>query len=355
MSTQYVIGGIQQIGVGLRNMKRMDEFFASALDFDITMFDEKGSAGLMSRYTGGTAWQRHAKLRINTNGGGGIELWKFINRTPTRAEFAPSLKSRGILANIIRCRDVSETRQKLFNMDIEVSQVCKDPTGNECFFFRDPDGNYHYVVTCNDYWLKSANSMRRRGSFSGGVYGAIIAVSSIDASLALYRDILGYTRVVFDEEKMFDDFAYWDDNCIVRRMRLERPKWEKGTFLHLLGSSIIELVEVRGMSDTLHTYANRYWGDPGFIHLCFDVNGMDALSEACKKAGFPFTVDSGSETSFSMENASGRFAYCSDPDGTLIEFVEAYSIPLVKRPLIRYNLRKRTLGKPLPKLIFYFF
>ena len=58
-------------------------------------------------------------------------------------------------------------------------------------------------------------------------------------------------------------------------------------------------------------FHNRYWGDPGFIHLCFDVQGMDALKEECESKGYPFTVDSAS--SFDMGEAAGRFTYIEDP------------------------------------------
>jgi hypothetical protein len=36
--------------------------------------------------------------------------------------------------------------------------------------------------------------------------------------------------------------------------------------------------------------------------------------------GLDFTVDS--NNTFAMDNASGRFCYIEDPDGTLIELVE---------------------------------
>ena len=55
---------------------------------------------------------------------------------------------------------------------------------------------------------------------------------------------------------------------------------------------------------------------------------MNALKELCKSAGHPFTVDSGD---FEMGEAAGHFTYIEDPDGTLIEFVEAYKIPIAKK------------------------
>jgi hypothetical protein len=95
-------------------------------------------------------------------------------------------------------------------------------------------------------------------------------------------------------------------------------------------------------------YDGRMWGDLGFIHLCYDVKGMDALKEKCADAGFPFTVDSGG-SSFDMGEAAGRFSYIEDPDGTLIEFVETHKVPIVKKLGWYLNLKQRRADKPLPR------
>ena len=93
-------------------------------------------------------------------------------------------------------------------------------------------------------------------------------------------------------------------------------------------------------------YEDRYWGDLGFIHLCFDINGISNLGKKCEEAGFPFTVDS--RQSFDMGDASGHFSYIEDADGTLIEFVESHRIPILKKLGLYLDLRKRNPEKPLP-------
>jgi hypothetical protein len=102
-------------------------------------------------------------------------------------------------------------------------------------------------------------------------------------------------------------------------------------------------------------YEDRIWGDPGFIHLCFDVNGIDDLRETASKLGFPFTVDSArSMKSFDMGEAAGSFAYIQAPEGTLIEFVETHKIPLVKKIGWYLNIDKHG-SKPLSRWIFRLF
>ena len=78
-----------------------------------------------------------------------------------------------------------------------------------------------------------------------------------------------------------------------------------------------------------------------------------AFKEFCDANGYPFTVDScpdGEE--FDMGDASGRFTYNEDPDGTLIEYVETHRIPVVKKLGWFIDMKKRDASKPLPKFLF---
>jgi hypothetical protein len=93
------------------------------------------------------------------------------------------------------------------------------------------------------------------------------------------------------------------------------------------------------------------WGEIGYIHLCFDVEKMENLRTFCQSKGYPFTVDSAE--SFDMGEAAGRFAYTEDPDGTLIEFVEAHKVPILKKIGWYYNLKNRAVQKPLPSFMLW--
>ena len=131
----------------------------------------------------------------------------------------------------------------------------------------------------------------------------------------------------------------------MRRVLLSHSKQRTGPLSRLFGSSKIELVQCFTRKPR-KIYQDRYWGDPGFIHICFDIHGMDTLRKKCEASGFPFTVDS--SQSFDMGDASGHFSYIEDADGTLIEFVETHRIPIMKKFGIYLDLRKRNPEKPLP-------
>ena len=128
-------------------------------------------------------------------------------------------------------------------------------------------------------------------------------------------------------------------------MGLHKKATDKGAFNKLLGDVTIELVQL--LEKTPATiYKDRFWGDCGFIHLCFDVLDMDALKKHAEESEFYFTVDS--LNTFEMDNASGRFCYVEDPDGTLIELVETHKVPILKKYGWFLDLRKRNKEKPLP-------
>src|SRR5690625_1844562 len=76
---------------------------------------------------------------------------------------------------------------------------------------------------------------------------------------------------------------------------------------------------------------------------------MDRLKQRCADLGYPFTVDRGS--TFDLGETSGRFAYIEDPDGTLIEFVQAHKLPLLKKIGWNLDLVNRKEQKPIPDWI----
>jgi catechol 2,3-dioxygenase-like lactoylglutathione lyase family enzyme len=164
--------------------------------------------------------------------------------------------------------------------------------------------------------------------------------------------VLGYDIVKSDTTGIFsenDIMPGADKMC--RRVILAAPK-RKGAFAKLFGDTTIELVQALERTPR-KIYEGRYWGDPGFIQICFDVTNMRALGAFCTDKGHPFTVDScpGGEQ-FDMGDASGHFTYIEDPDGTLVEFVETHKVPVVKKLGWFIDMRKRNPEKPLPKFLF---
>ena len=152
--------------------------------------------------------------------------------------------------------------------------------------------------------------------------------------------------MMYDKTDVFEDYKDLPGGAHrMRRVLLGKSKENTGNFSKLLGSSHIELIQVLDRP-ARKIFEDRFWGDLGFIHLCFDVYNMKELEKNFADHGYPFTVDS--STSFDMGEAAGHFSYIEDPDGTLIEFVETYRIPILKKIGWYLDVSKRDRTKTLP-------
>ena len=338
-----IISGIQQVGVGNPNTPELWKWYRKAFGADVPVFDEKAEAALMLPYTGGKPRSRHAILALNMQGGGGFEIWQYVGRESLKAEKEVLFGDLGINITKIKAKNIEEAYAyfKAENLNL-ISELVVNPIGEKHFFVKDPHGNIFQIEQGLDWFSK-------RDHVCGGVFGTIIGVSDIDKSLNLYQNILGYDEVVYDEEGTFDDFkSLAGGDKTFRRVLLRHSQKRVGAFSELFGTTQIELVEVKDR-EPRKIFEGRLWGDQGFIHLCFDINGMEELKKTCENAGHPFTVDSGA--SFGMEDAAGRFTYIEDNDGTLIEFVETHKVPILKKFGISLDLTKRDPKKSLPRLM----
>jgi catechol 2,3-dioxygenase-like lactoylglutathione lyase family enzyme len=342
-----VISGIQQIGIGVKNVAEAWKWYRKYLGMDIKVFEESATAGLMLPYTGGKPQKRHAVLALNLNGGGGFEIWQYTDRVPQPPVFVPALGDLGIFSAKIKARDIQKTHAYFTSEKLNISDVVADPHGRAHFFLTDPYNNIFQVIE-SDNWFGNEKKL------TGSVYGAVIGVTNIEASMKVYADILGYDKVVYDKKDSFPDLESLNGGKgIFRRVLLKNSKPRLGAFSRLFGDSEIELVQAEGISPR-KIFEGRFWGDLGFIHLCYDIRGMEALNAECAKRGFPFTVDSFAHhkgNSFDMGEAAGHFSYIEDPDGTLIEFVETHKVPILKKIGWYLDLRKRSPEKHLPNWI----
>ncbi|MEY3053421.1 MAG: hypothetical protein RLY31_3206 [Bacteroidota bacterium] len=334
------IAGIQQVGLGNNCVHTTWKWYRDYLGFDIPIFDEAAVAGLMLPYTGGQPRKRHAILAINLRGGGGLEIWQYTEREPKAPDFQPVLGDLGIFIMKVKSADVAETYRFLSDSGLEMlSPLDRNPAGQPHFFLKDLSGNIIEVTEGRSWFTEG----RRR---NGGVYGAVIGVSDMDRSIAFYEKVLGCDTVVYDRTGPFSGHSgIPGGDAVCRRVLLRHSRPPLGAFSRLLGDFEIELVQVKDRP-VRRIFEGRFWGDLGYIHLCFDINGMTAMRRKCEELGYPFTVDS--SDSFDMGEAAGHFSYIEDPDGTLIEFVETHKIPVLKKLGWYLDLRKFPPGKALP-------
>ncbi len=334
--TDYIVSGIQQVGIGNTSVYDTWKWYRRNLGMDLPVFDEAAEAELMLPYTGGKPRSRHAILALNMMGGGGAEIWQYTSREGQDPAFEIQAGDLGIYITKFKSPNL-EASYELLSKENEVSELYQAPDGRKHFYLKDLDGNLIEVIESNSWFGKKI-------SHSGGVCGAVIGVTDMDASIDFYKEVLGYDVVSYDKSDNFDDYSYFNSGNKFRRVLLQHSQDRKGAFAKLFGKTEIELIQVLDRTPR-KIFENRMWGDKGYIHLCFDITGMAALRGKCLAYGTPFTVDSGD---FDMGEAAGQFAYIEDPDGTLIEFVETHKVPIMKKLGWYLDLRKRPADKALP-------
>lgn len=342
---RFIISGIQQIGVGTEDFRKSWNWYIDMFGIDVKILEDDTVAERMLPYTGGKPQQRHACIAVNLQGGGGFEIWQYSKRKPVPCPFTVSVGDLGIFAAKLKCRNIAAFHKQLSEKWNGCTAPEELPDGTPCFYVKDLYGNIFQMVEDRSVFIE-------QHKLTGGMAGAVIGVTDMEASIKFYSEVLGYDKVRCDSTGRFSEYDIMP-GCekMCRRVILEAPE-RKGAFAELFGASTIELVQALERTPA-KIYEGRYWGDPGFIQVCFDVTGMDVMKKFCAEKGHPFTVDSCPDGErFDMGEASGRFAYIEDPDGTLIELVETEKVPVVKKLGWYIDMKKRDPEKSLPKFLF---
>lgn len=335
-----LISGIQQVGIGVASNPHAKAYYSSLFGMSALVFDEKAEAPLMTDYTGGVVQSRYASLTLNMKGGGGFEVWQYTSRTPQPAATPVKFGDLGTFSVKMKTPDIQKAHAHFSKlMPAAVTAIAKAPDETAHFWLTDQYGNIFNIVEEHTDWFSFKKGV------TGGVAGAVICVSSIQKSLDFYKNAIGLSLVYQTEDSLEDIPFHQPDGKKYKRVLLKKEAATEGAFSEMLGGIQIELIEFPGAARKI--FANRFWGDLGFIHLCFDVLNMPQLKEKIEAAGYPFVIDS--KDSFAMEGAAGRFCYVEDPDGTLIELVETHKVPILKKYNWFLDLTKRKKNKPLPK------
>ena len=293
-----VISGIQQVGIGVTNADEAFRWYKDLFAFDIQVFADAAEAPFMIRYTGGIVQKRYAILALNLQGGGGLEIWQYTSRVSQPAKEPLIWGKPGILSIKIRCRDVKQFYKEAVEKGV---RIINEPTSNALgklhFYLYDPYENIFEILE-DDYWFTEGKNL------TGGVVGVSIGVSDMDKAIEFYKEILDLNEIFYSEKAPVKDWLGLplQTGAYARCLLSSQPGAQPGAFGKLLGSFQIELVQaIPALTGNL--YDNRYWGDRGFIHICFDIKGYDQHTEICKQSGHPLTIDSGS---FNMGDAAGR-------------------------------------------------
>jgi len=151
------INGIQQIGIGVLDVKKVFNWYRKHLGFDILLFEDEAVASLMTRYTNNKVERREAYLSLNMTGGGGLEIWQFKDRVPVAPEVPVNFGDLGIYAMKIRCKNLPEMHGYLKELGVcNLSEI--SITNKPNFYFDDPFGNRVQMVE-DTYSFSSQSSL----------------------------------------------------------------------------------------------------------------------------------------------------------------------------------------------------
>ena len=341
---ESVICGIQQVGIGVADVEEAFKWYIKAFGCDIKVVDDDHDAERMLPYTGGKPQPKRAILAINLRGGGGFEIWQPRGRELRYLAEKPRLGDLGIFACKIKSSDIERSYNHFKQLQgaKQVSKIEQNPAGKKHFFLYDPYENL-FEVEEDEYVFSNIDKP------TGGANGVMIGVSDIEKSAEFYSKLIGYDTIEYDETGVFDDLQnIHGGNKRLRRMMIKPSAPIQGPLCEIMGTSHLELIQSPDIQP-VKLYENRWWGDPGFIHLCFDIRKMAGIKKAAETLGHSFVCDSGAD--FLMGDAGGHFTYVEDPDGTLIEFVETFKIPILKKLGIYLHLKNKDDRKPLPRYI----
>lgn len=340
-----IVCGIQQVGVGVFDVVEAYNWYIRAFGCDVKVVDDLGVAERMLPYTGGRPRPRRAILAVNMKGGGGFEVWEPKDNNISPPAERACLGDKGIAVCKLKTSDVEKAYAALSAMQGAriLTGIMDSPYGPRHFYVEDPYQNIFELVEdtyvfCDlkDYPV-------------GGTHGVCIGVTDMDRSIAYYATLTGYDKVIYDGTGEFGDLkSLPGGEGRFRRVVITSSKAPEGPLSGLYGTGCIELLQAYDRVPK-KIFEGRMWGDPGFIQICFDVRNMEGMRDRIRSLGSDFVCDSG--TDFKMEAADGRFTYVEDPDGTLIELVETFRIPILKKWGIFLDLARRDSHRQLPRLI----
>lgn len=345
MEKRTLVCGVQQVGVGVYNVVEAYNWYIRAFGCDIMVTDAKGVAERMLPYTGGKPRPRRAVLAFNLQGGGGFEIWQPLDNHITPPSSPVCFGDYGISVSKVKAKDIEAAYNHIKSLDgaTLLTQITTTPYGPKHFYMTDPYDNMYEIVE-DDFQFKAL-----KGYHTGGTHGAVIGVSDMDASIHFYSTLLGYDRVIYDAVDLFEDLrGVRGAEVRMRRVIIAPSSQREGAFADMFGTACLELVQLLE-GEPKKIFEGRWWGDPGFIQICFDVVNMEGMRQRALSLDRDFVCDGGVD--FKMGDADGHFTYVEDPDGTLIELVETYKVPIKKDWGLALDLKKRKPGKKLPRWI----
>jgi catechol 2,3-dioxygenase-like lactoylglutathione lyase family enzyme len=267
--------GIDHVGLGVRDMKRMASFYADRFGLEIIASMPEGDHPAIRGLLRSPTAVHSSSLLASRAGGLTLALFQQVDPPP-----------RPIRADH-RYGDVGVAKLRFFVADVNSSRYMSDPEGN---------------------LIELVNAPKQPNGDAPVLSSVGVAVTDLDRSLAFYHDVLGLDTMLQTPNEHFStllDEVTGHPGATARSCVLGSSK----------GRGALELVEVtkpRGRSIPFGTQ----WGDFGYLQLCLYATAGERLAAqvAAEKLDVILPLQTIDDPDF-----PGQFMYLRDPDGIPVE------------------------------------
>lgn len=342
------IHAIQHVGIGVTDHEKSWKFYRDILGFVVPVSKAHSEASRMGSLTDGVQ-KRKVVIALNLLGGAMIEIFQFTSKS---VRPRPKIKwgDTGLLGFSLKVIDIEKATDSIRKAGAEIiarpgHMTASGNLGWKQMFFRDPDGNILSLIQADEMTF----SLKRRRANIGGIAVTTIGVSDMDKSLQYYRNLLGYSKIIYDWKGIDSNLSNIPGaDKKMRRVMLTKPEGSTSMFRYFFEAGMIELIEVEGNSQS-KIFNNRGWGDQGIFELCFDVNEISKTYSHLVTNGASPVLEPNVDAFDMGEETSALFGYVKDPDGLFLELVEIAGFRIL--PGIKFDLRRRGVNRPLSPFI----
>jgi catechol 2,3-dioxygenase-like lactoylglutathione lyase family enzyme len=297
------VGGVQHVGMGVKDYAVMKEFYGKTLEMTklYAEFPEIWNAmGEVFRTSyhkfGGIMFQQEA---------GGIVVELISMSIPHPRPIRPDKRYGDVGVNkiVAGVNDVEKFYQAYkdrINFVGAPKSIPLEGWGDYNFVYaRDPEKNLLEFI--------SGPKVAATDTF-GGLQWLGVGVTDLERSMEFYRST-AFDQTIVEPHEAFSglvDEVSLATGTKVRSCLLANSK----------GGGMLELYECmkpRGRSIPLNTY----WGDFGYLELCLETDDIHELAKRCKEMKLTYLHKPA--VAFDMEDVDYWFQYIVDPDGIPIE------------------------------------